>query len=630
MKNWFAGVFGLLAVAAMAAQAPAAVVLVTSTGNAATDASVESTLEAFGHAVTVGPQYFNLSGAGDFAGYEAVLLLANYNWQGGDMPAGAQSALVDFIGQGHGLVTGEWLVWKTADQQFATLRSAVPVQENDTVRFIRGTNPTIAYSEQTADPLLNAGLPASFAFAADDIGGMETFFEPKPGATAFYASDFRVNSSHGSGVIGWGYGLGRVISFSTPMGASEMRDAHYARLVSNALTWSASSVPEPSAIVLWSLGGAGIAGFAAMRRNKGRAGSGRSRAPWSEENRAAIHQIIERGRLCCVLLMLAVALNLAPGRASAGIVAVDQGIDNTLFRFVPSSYSPSDQKTWLKSNGSGNFFSAGLTNQRAQIQRGLIQFDFASAAIPSGAVVDRVSLRLYVLDVPTQTPLANPDFWLIALPAFDPLWGEGTSSANLPGSGAGSGANATSGDATWYHTQYDPANPDHYNAANTPPWTYDGTKAGFWPNESITTPAGLEFSGGPGALGDSPLSTRVGGLDLLNADSAYAAAGMDLSGNKEFVTWSTPQMASDIQYWLDNPSANFGWLVLGVEDQLSSKRGFASFENTGSDPLDGRLYRPTLTIEFHDPAVPEPATLLVWAGMGAAGLLAVWRRRRQA
>jgi len=133
MKNWFAGVFGLLAVAAMAAQAPAAVVLVTSTGNAATDASVESTLEAFGHAVTVGPQYFNLSGAGDFAGYEAVLLLANYNWQGGDMPAGAQSALVDFIGQGHGLVTGEWLVWKTADQQFATLRSAVPVQENDTV-----------------------------------------------------------------------------------------------------------------------------------------------------------------------------------------------------------------------------------------------------------------------------------------------------------------------------------------------------------------------------------------------------------------------------------------------------------------------------------------------------------------
>jgi len=304
------------------------------------------------------------------------------------------------------------------------------------------------------------------------------------------------------------------------------------------------------------------------------------------------------------------------------MVEVGTGIDNTLFRFVPASYNPDDPKTWLKSNGEGNFFSAGLTNQRAQIQRGLLQFDLASAGIPAGAVVDSVSLRLYVVDVPTQSPYPNPDFWLVALPSFAQHWGEGTSRANLPGSGAGSGANATAGDATWYHTQYDPTNLDQYNPANTPPWSYDGTKPGFWPDAPVLTPAGLTFPGGQGALGDSPVTPL-----LLSA--GYDPAGVDLGPGVGFVDWSTSQMAEDVQGWLDDPASNFGWIVLGIEDQTSSKRSFASFENTGFDPEDGTPYLPTLFVEYHEAAVPEPSSLalgLVAVLMGGAAL--GWSRRR--
>jgi hypothetical protein len=34
-------------------------------------------------------------------------------------------------------------------------------------------------------------------------------------------------------------------------------------------------------------------------------------------------------------------------------------------------------------------------------------------------------------------------------------------------------------------------------------------------------------------------------------------------------------------------------------------------------------------LEFQDAVVPEPCTLLVWTGLGAAGSVMVWRRKRQ-
>ena len=55
-----------------------------------------------------------------------------------------------------------------------------------------------------------------------------------------------------------------------------------------------SPVPEPATLAIWSLLGLSGAGMWVVRRRK--AVGGADRVPWSEENRVAICQLIERGR----------------------------------------------------------------------------------------------------------------------------------------------------------------------------------------------------------------------------------------------------------------------------------------------------------------------------------------------
>src|SRR5215813_1009102 len=79
-----------------AAPVRAGMVLLLSTGDTAEDSAVSSVLAARGQSVTVGPQYNAFTGAG-LSGYDAVLLLPNYNWFNGDMPAAGQSALQSYV-----------------------------------------------------------------------------------------------------------------------------------------------------------------------------------------------------------------------------------------------------------------------------------------------------------------------------------------------------------------------------------------------------------------------------------------------------------------------------------------------------------------------------------------------------
>ena len=53
-------------------------------------------------------------------------------------------------------------------------------------------------------------------------------------------------------------------------------------------------VPEPATVIIWSLLGAGSwLGIWVVRKRRG--GSSVGRQPWTNENRAAIHEIIARG-----------------------------------------------------------------------------------------------------------------------------------------------------------------------------------------------------------------------------------------------------------------------------------------------------------------------------------------------
>ncbi|MHC4429317.1 MAG: multicopper oxidase domain-containing protein, partial [Planctomycetota bacterium] len=125
----------------------------------------------------------------------------------------------------------------------------------------------------------------------------------------------------------------------------------------------------------------------------------------------------------------------------------------------------------------------------------------------------------------------------MALHPVSRSWGEGTNDCGPKGGGQGFDAEAGSGDATWTHAEFD-----------TVTWTGSG--------------------------GD------------FGVASASALVGFD-NGNQG--VWSSATMVSEVQAWLDNPTANDGWILVGDEARSRTARRFYSREGTAP---------PTLLIEF--------------------------------
>ena len=173
-------------------------------------------------------------------------------------------------------------------------------------------------------------------------------------------------------------------------------------------------------------------------------------------------------------------------------------------------------------------------------------------------------------------PERRDEFWLVPL---NREWGEGSSVAKAGVSGAGSGAGATAGDATWLHAIHDPSIHD--------PRMPDPRDPGYWTQA--------------GAIGNSPVDPTVFGGPVGSVPAAPYLGP---------VNFTSSSMETDINRWLGDPTTNFGWLVVGDErvvgDDVSSARGFASREN--SSP-------PTLSFEYT--IVPEPGSVTM-LGVGLA------------
>ena len=215
-----------------------------------------------------------------------------------------------------------------------------------------------------------------------------------------------------------------------------------------------------------------------------------------------------------------------------------------------------ESPTGAVSNGAGQHFFAGTSSGAAAIikRRGLIAFQIAGQ-VPAGSVIQSVMLTLFM----SRTPPGTGDE-PISLHRVLRDWGEGESDAPNQ---EGQGAPAMPGDATWIHTFFNTA---------------------FW-----STPAG-DFDP------TSSASEMIGGI-----------------GSYSF--GSTPGMVADVQSWLDNPSGNHGWLLLGDESVTRTVKRFDTREHP--DPA----VRPVLTVTY----VPEPAAMLP---LGASLLLLLRRRSR--
>jgi hypothetical protein len=267
---------------------------------------------------------------------------------------------------------------------------------------------------------------------------------------------------------------------------------------------------------------------------------------------------------------------LAAGVVSGETIDLTAVKDNTLYE-----YDPANTELSLNSNGQGNFFSAGRTLSRGQLRRGLLQFDFASLPDQARVTPGSLQLDLYVVDVPRRDPSARP-LWLV--PAMED-WGEGTSATEVGVSGAGSGAAATAGDATWFHTSFDPSMHDDQ--------TFTAGGAGYWSAQ--------------GAIGDLP----------IDPIAMFGAPLVEVPSEAGPVTIRGASLEQNVNDWLAGQE-NFGWLLLGDEtvagENESSARGFASHEHVNE------LFRPKLRFEYF---VPEPGAcgLLVYVLLAAGSAL---------
>src|SRR5438034_7930639 len=186
------------------------------------------------------------------------------------------------------------------------------------------------------------------------------------------------------------------------------------------------------------------------------------------------------------------------------------------------------------SNALGIHFFTGETAM-SELRRGVLAFDIAGS-IPPGSTIIGVILSLNCSRVFSDTARTVELHRLLA------DWGEGTSHA--PGE-EGDGAPATTNDATWRHRFFDTI---------------------FW------------------AMQGGDFSATVSASQVVGPVGQY--------------TWSSAQMVADVQSWLDNPSSNFGWLVLGDESTNATSKRFDTRESASP---------PVLTIEYTRTApAPRP------------------------
>lgn len=188
------------------------------------------------------------------------------------------------------------------------------------------------------------------------------------------------------------------------------------------------------------------------------------------------------------------------------------------------------------SNGAGNNFFAGRTGTGFK-RRGLLAFNVADS-IPAGATITSVTLTLHLSR--TNPFLGAPA--VVELHKLLAAWGEEGSD---PLAEEGSGAAADSGDATWEHAFFD-----------TTLWSIPGG----------------DFAG---TVSASQTVDTLNAVDSLN-----------------FYSWTDVQMVADVQSWLDDPSSDFGWIVIGDEDTTTTTKRFDTREDTIPS------FHPRLDIEF--------------------------------
>lgn len=248
--------------------------------------------------------------------------------------------------------------------------------------------------------------------------------------------------------------------------------------------------------------------------------------------------------------------------AHAQVIQINPDRDNTL-------YEPSTATELSSALGPQLF--AGRTGGIGggnHIRRGLLRFDVAGS-VPFAATIGSVELTVEcsmvsVLDVGVART--------IRLQRATADWGEGTSDAGISG---GSGAVATTGDASW-------------NFA-------------FFPGTAWATAGG-------------DISPTVSSTISVPSEGTYTFP-------------STPQLVADVQDMLANPAGNFGWVILGEEGAPGGARAFDTREAPAYPFYGGTAPELEIQLVGAVPALPWPGLLLLGGLLLVAGTRLLRTRR---
>ena len=227
------------------------------------------------------------------------------------------------------------------------------------------------------------------------------------------------------------------------------------------------------------------------------------------------------------------------GAMLASIVAVAPVAVAQTATFTPSKDNTLyESSTGNLSNGQGEHLFVGQTDD-GNLRRALLAFDVSS--IPANATITGATLTLICSRAAPGSAATN-----VSVRRVTRDWGEGGSNAS---DDEGRGGGAQTGDATWIYAFF-----------NTVRWS---------------SPGG-DFSGTESAV------TPVGG------GGTYS--------------WSGSGLVADVQSWVGNAGANFGWILIGNESATQTAKRFSSGEDASSAP--------TLQVTYTVPGGSSPPQLL--------------------
>jgi glucose/arabinose dehydrogenase len=271
----------------------------------------------------------------------------------------------------------------------------------------------------------------------------------------------------------------------------------------------------------------------------------------------------ENGELYFAAKTASGVLQLDANSKPTGTIYKIQGLTTTSLDIYPDKDNTMYEGS-NTSNGRGPHLYSGMTGAAGGEARRRALLRFPTAAIPAGITLTSATVTLRV------TKQIAQDF-VFGLHKMSADWGEGTSNASEPG---GTGATATTNDATWNHRFY-----------SGTLWTSAGAEGSYAATASATKSIG----------------------------NWMEASGSDIN------TWTGGTLLTDVQGWITTPASNYGWMLRGDATEESTPYTATRFasRNYGVAPNtvygNASTYWPKLTVTYT--SAPPLTRFETWYGI---------------